>query len=121
MSDLVFSADATVGKDGLLRRSKQRPAPMTPAQKAASVVAAATGAISDLVAGRPLTRSPEEVARLEGICRQCEFGAGRKTCALCGCHIRFKATLQRGHCPHPWGDRWQVQQAGEGSAAELHG
>lgn len=121
MSGPVFTADATVGKSPLLTRS-QAPVPsMTIKEKAASVVSAATGAISDLIARRPLTRSDEEVERLMGICQRCEFGAGRKTCALCGCHLRFKATLQRGHCPHPGGDRWRVQAPRDGAAEELQG
>lgn len=52
-----------------------------------------------------LTSDEVRLQRLER-CNACERLATDGTCLLCGCYVRFRASLRKVTCPYPRSPKW---------------
>lgn len=61
--------------------------------------------------GKPV-RTPEQIAKDQAICEQCEFYLPSGACKLCGCSLNSSNSVLNKHymgttkCPYPAGAKW---------------
>jgi len=67
-------------------------------RQAKSLAGAAVSLAKAALAGKTVKASEEEIARRTALCNDCRHMSGNR-CALCGCFLKWKRTVEVWHCP----------------------